>query len=89
VDEHLFCCSTIPESEDPEMKIAHDTPAGEIDFSSSVLGADLVLTERADRRLVLHTFDGHRARLLGTFDDAAAAWRAIDALDIDELALAA
>jgi hypothetical protein len=71
------------------MKTAHNSQAGGIDFSSSLLGADLVLTERADRKLVLYTFDGQRARLLGTFDDAASAWRAIDQLDIDELALAA
>lgn len=69
------------------MKIAHDTPT--IDFRSSVLGAGLVLTEREDHKLVLHTFDGQRTRLLGTFDDAAAAWRAIDELDTGQLQLAA
>jgi hypothetical protein len=52
---------------------------------NTTLGADLLLTERADGSLELYTFDGRDARALGTYADAASAWRAVDALDAEEL----
>ena len=52
----------------------------------TTLGADLLLTERADGSLELYTFDGQEARALGTYVDAAAAWRAIDAIDDEAFA---
>jgi hypothetical protein len=70
------------------MKTRNDIYPAAIDFSDSVLGPDLVLTQR-DHRLVLHTFDGRRARLLGTYADAVSAWRAIDRLDVSDLPRAA
>jgi hypothetical protein len=50
---------------------------------NTTLGADLLLTGRADGSLELYTFDGGEARALGTYPDAAAAWRAIDDLDAE------
>jgi hypothetical protein len=60
-------------------------PAGEAGSRTMTLGADLLLSERDDGSLELYTFDGHEARHLGTYADAAAAWRAVDALDADDL----
>jgi hypothetical protein len=65
--------------------IAVRLAAGAADLKSPTLGADLLLTERDDGSLELYTFDGHGARLLGTYPDAAAAWRAVDAVDIAEI----
>jgi hypothetical protein len=58
----------------------------EPDVGGSTVGADLLLNERPDGSLELYTFDGRDARALGTFPDAAAAWRAIDAIDDEALA---
>jgi hypothetical protein len=63
--------------------------AGATDLNNMTLGADLLLTERDDGSLELYTFDGRDARLLGTYADAAAAWRAIDVLETEELDIAA
>ena len=65
--------------------IALRLAAGAADLQNPTLGADLLLTERDDGSLELYTFDGHDARLLGTYADAAAAWRAIDAVDTAEI----
>jgi hypothetical protein len=59
--------------------------ADRTEFQTTTLGADLLLTEREDGSLELYTFDGRDARALGTYPDAAAAWRAIDALDVEDL----
>jgi hypothetical protein len=59
--------------------------AGAVDLKDTTLGADLLLTERDDGSLELYTFDGRDARLLGIYADAAAAWRAIDAVDTEEI----
>jgi hypothetical protein len=63
--------------------------AGAVDLKNTTLGADLLLTERDDGSLELYAFDGRDARLLGTYADAASAWRAIDLLETDPLEIAA
>ena len=63
--------------------------AGAVDLKNTTLGDDLMLTERDDGSIELYAFDGRDARLLGTYPDAASAWRAIDLLDTDELKIAA
>ena len=65
--------------------IAPRLAAGAADLTNVTLGGDLLLTERDDGSLELYTFDGRDARLLGIYADAAAAWRAIDAVDTEEL----
>jgi hypothetical protein len=65
-------------------------PADSLDLRGAILSPGLALSQDSDGRLVLHTLTGGRASKLGTFDDAAAAWRALDDLDaVDELDLAA
>jgi hypothetical protein len=54
------------------------------DEQNITLGDDLLLIVRGDSSYELYSFDGRDARLLGTYPDAAAAWRAIDAIDGDE-----
>jgi hypothetical protein len=63
--------------------------ADALDLGRMTFGVDLLLTESDDHTLVLHTFDGRRARLLGRYKDAAEAWSAIDPLDTAELNVAA
>jgi hypothetical protein len=65
-------------------------PADSLDLRGAILSPGLALSEDSDRRLVLHTLTGGRASKLGTFDNAADAWRALDELDaVDALDLAA
>jgi hypothetical protein len=65
-------------------------PVDSLDLRGAILSPGLALSEDSDRRLVLHTLTGGRASKLGTFDNAADAWRALDELDaVDELDLAA
>jgi hypothetical protein len=72
------------------MKMTGTPTPDALDLRSSVVGPDLVLTEDDKQRLVLHTVDGSRSQLLGSFDDAVEAWRALDELDSsDELDIAA
>ena len=49
------------------------------------LGPDLVMYKGAGNRLVLYH---NGAGMLGTFDDPAAAWSAIDAVDMPERMIA-
>jgi hypothetical protein len=58
---------------------AADVPVDELDLSGAVLGDCLILNERES--LELHTVSAGRAAPLGSFTDAAAAWRALDDLD--------
>ena len=54
-----------------------------LNLSDAVFGDGLVLSTQRDGRLVLHEVsDAGRIHLIGTFDDPAAAWRAVDAFDI-------
>jgi hypothetical protein len=62
-------------------------PADSLDLRGAIISPGLALSEDSNGRLVLHTLTGGRASKLGTFDDAADAWRALDA--VDELDLAA
>jgi hypothetical protein len=43
-----------------------------------------VLRKGAGSRVTLHTLEGGRARLFGSFANAAEAWRALDELDAPE-----
>lgn len=51
----------------------------------TVLGDGLVLSRDADHGYGLVALCGGRSRSLGTFRDVRDAWRAVDALDLDEL----
>ncbi len=56
-------------------------PAGPAAPARVVIGADLVMT-RHGRAITLHACDDATGRrLVGRFDSAAAAWRALDDLD--------
>jgi hypothetical protein len=69
---------------------AEGVPADSLDLRGAIIGPGLALSEDSNGRLVLHTLTGGRASKLGTFDNAADAWRALDELDaVDELDLAA
>jgi len=61
-----------------------------LDLRGAIVGPDLVLSRADHRRIVLHTVDGSRMQLLGSFDDVVEAWRVLDQLDCpDELGIAA
>src|ERR1700722_10567578 len=73
-----------------DMKITARHAPDSLDLPSAVIGPDLVLSEDDHQRIVLHTVDGSRSQLLGSFDDVVEAWRALDQLDcVDELGIAA
>jgi hypothetical protein len=81
-DTHL---NPIPYSSEIE-----GVPVDSLDLRGAIISPGLALSQDSDGRLVLHTLTGGRASKLGTFDDAADAWRALDQLDAaDELDLAA
>jgi hypothetical protein len=74
----------------PNMKITGRNTLDPLDLRSAVVGPDLVLSEDDHQRIVLHTVDSSRSQLLGSFDDVAEAWRALDQLECaDELDIAA
>lgn len=58
-----------------------DLAVDSMDLRDAVIGDGLMLTKGSDHRLVIHTLDAGRARLLGKFDDAAEAWAALDELE--------
>jgi hypothetical protein len=72
------------------MKITGRPAPDSLDLHSAVVRPDLVLSEDDHQRIVLHTVNGSRSQLLGSFDDVVEAWRAVDQLDCaDELDIAA
>jgi hypothetical protein len=57
-------------------------PLDELNVAEAVLGDGLVLVEdHAADQLEIHRIDSGRAIVLGVFEDAADAWRALDELD--------
>jgi hypothetical protein len=61
-------------------------PADTLNIRGAVLSDGLMLGQDKNGRIVLHTLMGGQARRLGTFDNAADAWRELDRLDLaDEL----
>jgi hypothetical protein len=57
-------------------------PGDALDLRGAVFGDGLVLSIEPSGRLVLYEVsDAGRAHRIGTFDDPAAAWRAVDAID--------
>jgi hypothetical protein len=59
-----------------------EVPVDELDLQGAVVGDRLILSEYGpDDPLELHRVHGGRAALLGAFENAAAAWRALDDLD--------
>ena len=49
--------------------------------SDTVIGPGLALTQTPEGRIRLYTMTDDHADCVGTFDDAASAWAALDALD--------
>jgi hypothetical protein len=47
----------------------------------AILAGDIVLQEHPGQGFVIHRVDGCRARHVGSFHEAAAAWEAIDEID--------
>lgn len=58
-----------------------DVAADELDLRGAVIADGLMFTEQDGGELTLHTIDGGRAELLGSFASAAEAWRALDEID--------
>jgi hypothetical protein len=72
------------------MKVTGRPATDPLGLRGAVVGPDLVLSEDDRQRIVLHTVDGSRSQLLGSFADVVEAWRAVDQLDCaDELDIAA
>jgi hypothetical protein len=60
------------------------TPVEDLDLRRAVLSPGLMLTRDTERRLVVHTVGAGHMERLGTFEDAAAAWRALDELELED-----
>jgi hypothetical protein len=58
-----------------------ETAVDDLNLSEAVLGDGLMLGRQGSGELTIHTIDGGRASLLGSFASAADAWRALDELD--------
>jgi hypothetical protein len=66
--------------------------ADDLDLRGAVVGNGLALTQGRDGRLSIHELSGGTARHLGSYANAADAWRLLDELDlaeVDDLDLAA
>jgi hypothetical protein len=71
-----------PRSRAARPERASEVPVDELNVVEAVVGDRLILHEYGpDEPLEIHVVEGGRAALLGSFEDAAAAWRALDDLD--------
>ena len=61
-----------------------DVPVDNLNLRGAVLADGLMLRVHDAGGVTLHSLDGGRARLLGSFATAAEAWRALDELDAPE-----
>jgi len=68
------------------LTVEQQTHVDDLDLRDATIGGGLVLHKTDDRRLVIDEIDAGRIRRVGTFDSAASALRALDALDGPEWA---
>jgi hypothetical protein len=74
--------SVVPISPAPTPTRHTGAPIDMLDLEGTVFGHDLVLSKQRDGRYVLHQISyGGRAHRVGTFEDVASVWEAIDAID--------
>jgi hypothetical protein len=60
--------------------IANST-VDDLDLSGAVLGDGMLLSQKPGEGLRIHSIDGGRATLVGSFKSAAEAWRVLDDID--------
>ena len=65
----------------------NDVAVDELSVRGAVIGDGLMLRRDGREAVTIHTVEGGRARLLGSFPTAAEAWRALDDLDAPDAGL--